>query len=323
MSLSRYELQQVDQYLTKLSIEYMNREGSYIASKALPVINTEGKVSGRFRKFKKGNMFRDYYGYDTRGPLAKSSKVNVEMDTDGTFHCTRYALHDGIDDRDRDEFLSQGLDLTEYAVRIVTDALLLGREHRAAALLTSTSVLTNYTTLTTANQWDNYTSEDSDPFEDVETMRNSIHAKTGCEMNVVIIGRQVYNKLKHHPLVVDRIKYTMNVKEGKITPELLAAAFDVEEVLIGNPLYVTTKEGQSVTLGYIWGKNVIGLYRDPAPTNRSRTLGAIFSRYGTDAVQIRKWYDEAATGTFVEGTIDEDIQVIDPNCGYLLTSVVS
>lgn len=319
--LSRYEMQQVDPYLTKLSIEYANRPDAFIAHQALPIINSEGKTTGRYRKFKKGNMFRKYD--DARARLASSSQVHVEMDTDGTFACVERALHDGIADRDAKEFLSQGLDLQEFAVRVVTDAVLLGREYRVAALLTSISVLNNYLALTTADRWDNFTSASSDPFDDVEMMRNSIHATTGLEMNRIVMGRQVYNKLKLHPYVLDRIKYTMNIREGKVTPELLAAAFDVDKVLIGNPLYQTTKEGQTETLGYIWGKNVIGMAVDDAPTNRSRTLGFIPSLYGSNAVQMAKWYEQNVKGTYVEGTIDEDEIIVDANCGYLLQTAVS
>jgi len=321
MSLSRYEMQQVDPYLTKLSIEYANRPDAFIAHQVLPIINTEGKTTGRYRKYKKGNMFRKYD--DARARLAASSAVHVEMDTDGTFACIQRALHDGIADRDAKEFISQGLDLQELAVRVVTDAVLLGREYRVAANLVSSSVLTNYSALASADRWDNFTSASSDPFDDVETMRNSIHANTGIEMNVIVAGRQVYNKLKLHPYVLDRIKYTMNIREGKVTPELLAAAFDVEKFLVGNPLYVSTKEGQTETLGYIWGKNVIGACVDMNPTNRARTLGFIPSLYGTPAVQMAKWYEDNVKGTYVEGTIDEDEIIVDANCGYLLQTVVS
>jgi len=319
--LSRHEMFQTDPYLTNLSIEYANRPDAYIAAQALPSINTEGKKTGIYRRFKRGNMFRKYD--DAKARLALSSQVHVEMDTDGTFACVRRALHDGIDQEDAKEFMSQGLDLVELAVRVVTDAILLGREYRVAALLTSSSVLTNYVALVAADRWDNFTSSSSDPFDDVELMRNSIHSTTGAEMNRIFMGRQVYNKLKLHPYVIDRIKYTMNIREGKVTPDLLAAAFDVEKVFIGNPLYQTTKEGQTETLGYIWGKNVIGAYIDPAPTNRSHTLGLRPSIYGSDAVQMRQWVNEDVEGTYVEGKINEDEIIIDANCGYLLQTVVS
>jgi hypothetical protein len=321
--ISRAEVFQVDPYLTNLSIEYANRPDAFIGAKAMPRINTEGKLSGRYRRFKKGSFFRNYNGADMRGSLQKSSRVIVELDTDGTFACVRRALHDGFDEREAREYMSQGMSLDELAVRIVTDAILIAREVRIAALYCSSSILTNYSALTGNDRWDVYTSSSSDPFDDVTTMRNSIHSTTGMPMNTMIIGRQVFNKLQNHPYVIERIKYVMAATVKAITPQLLAAAFGVDQVLIGDVLYVTTKEGQTESLGYVWGKNVIGAYIDPNPTNKTRTLGLRASALDSDDVQFRQWNDETVTGTFVEGQIDEDEVVVDANCGYLLQTVVS
>jgi len=320
--VSRWEISQTDPYLTKLSLDYANRPGAFIASQMMPIIDTQGILSGLYRRFKKGNMFRTYD--DAVARLARTSRVVIEMDTDGTFACVPRGLHDGIAARDAKAFMTAGLSLQEYATRVVTDAILLGREYRVASLLTSASYLTNYAALTGNDRWDVYTAAASDPFDDVETMRSSIHSTTGQEMNRIMLGRQVYNKLKHHPVIIDRIKYTMGIRDGKVTPELLAAAFDVERVLVGNPLYVTTKLGQSVTLGYVWGKNVIGAYVEPAPTNFSRTLGFIFSALGVlESPLMREWNEEGPNATFVEGGLDEDEVICDANCGYLLQTVVS
>jgi hypothetical protein len=322
MSLSRYELQQTDEYLTRLSLEYANRPDSFIASQAAPVIPTEGLISGIYRKFKLGNMFKVYN--DIRARLSLSQQALYEMDTDGTFKCLEHALHDGIADRDKDEFIGKGIDLVDYAVRVVTDSILLGREYRVATLLTTSGNYgANTSALTGNDRWDVASSGDADPFEDIETMRNAIHAGCGKEMNTMILGRQVFYKCRRNPFIIDSVKYTMAAKNQNLTPELLAQAFGVDRVLIGHPLYVTTKEGQAETLGYVWGKNAIGAYIDPNPTNRTSTLAAIFSRYNTDGVQMRKWYNDDVKGTYVEGWIDEDEKIIDSKCGYLLQTVVS
>ncbi len=324
MPLSRSEFQKVDPYLTKLSIEYANRPDSFIGTKLFPVIPTGGEVSGLFKVFAKANRFKYYDGKDKRSRLARSAQIHAEMAADKTFSCNEYALHDGVYARDYKTFLSKGLDLIEFAVQLVTDAILMGREKRIAALLQSGSVLTNTAALSGNDRWDVFASESSDPFDDAETMRNSIHSLTGLDMNTVAMGRQVYNKLKQHPSIIERIKFTVTAIGKAITPALMAQAFDVEEVLVGNPLYVTTKEGQSATLGYMWGKNVIGAYVNrSAPTNRTQMLGSIFSVDGNEAPIMRKWYEDGVKGTFVEGEIDEDEVLVDLNCAYLFTTVVS
>jgi len=318
--ISRHEIQSVDPYLTNLSIAYGNRPDGFIASKLFPILNTEGKRTGRYRKWGKG-LFREYE--DEMPRLDHANRIQINLDDDGTFACVVRAMEDGIADRDRGEFISQSIDLAEVINRYLTDAVLVGRERRVATIAASSSYMTNYSALSVADRWDNYTSADSDPFDDVDTMRASIHSKTGLPMNTIVLGRQVYDKVKHHPLILDRIKYTMAATGRNITPELLAAAFDVETVIVGDALYITSKEGQTETLGYIWGKNVIGAYVDPAPSNMSQTLGLIPSVYGNAGLVTTRWYDEGAEGEFIRVKADEDEILVEADCGYLLQTVVS
>lgn len=321
MSLFQSGVLQADPYLTNLSIEYANRPDGWIGAKVLPVISTNGLVTGRFRKFTLGNRFRKFD--DVRARMTRSAGVRAGMDTDDTFACIERALHDGFTQREAKTFMSNGLNLDEFAVRLVTDALLLNREARVAALLLSSSVITHYSALTGNDRWDITTSADADPFADIETARDSIHSLTGAEMNTVILGRQVFYKARRSPVVIDVVKYTMQATSNKLTPALLAAAFDVDTVHVGNPLYVTTKEGQSETLGYVWGKNAVGMYVNPAPTNQSLTTGAIFSVNGNEAPLMDKWDERGVKGTFVEGTVDDVEKIIAANCAYLFQTVVS
>jgi hypothetical protein len=117
----------------------------------------------------------------------------------------------------------------------------------------------------------------------------------------------------------------MQATTNKVTPELLAAAFDVEKVVVGDPLYTSSEEGQSTTtLAYIWGKYVIGAHVNPNPTNRTRTLGFMPTLYASNGGHlIERWYENSKRGEIVRFIADEDEVLVDANCGYLLTSVVS
>lgn len=322
MSLSRAKIQQVDPYLTKLMIDYANRPDAYIANAAMPFVFVDGKRTGRYRKFTKEG-FKNYNGVDIRARLTEGHKIDFDFDTDGTYALRQRVLWDGIDQVDRDEYRGQ-LPLEEIISRRVTDARLIAREMRVAALYTSGTYLTNYSALTVANRWDNYASADSDPFDDVETMRNSIHSNTGLEMTDLFIGRQVFHKVRRHPLIVDSVKNTMAATNENLTPKLLAQAFAVKRVHIGNALYVTTKEGQTISLGYAWGKNVIGAYIDQNPTNFTNSLGMTFTNYNGGAGHaIERFEKQSIHADIIKIWADEDEEVIDVGCGYLLNTVVS
>lgn len=319
---TRAKLWQVDPYLTTLSIEYANRPDGYIAKEVFPILDSEKKRTGRYRKFRGDTRFRKYD--DEMPKIGHANEIDFNLDTDGTYACVDRALEVGIADKDRDEFVSQGIDLVEAGMRALTDSIMIGREYRTMSIVTNTTNMSGYyADLTVANRWDNYTSADSDPFDDVETMRASIHSSTGGQMNRLLIGRQVFDKVKHHPLVLDRIKYTMAATVNNVTPALLAQAFGVEKVLVGDPLYVTTDEGQTVSLGYIWGKIALGYYVPPTLTNECMAFGFIPSYYGGDAVVTERWRETGARGEYVRVGVDEDEVLVAAMAGYLFRAVVS
>jgi len=318
--VSRHGIMTVDPYLTNLSIEYGNRPDSFIASQLFPIIDAQKKRTGTYRKWGKGR-FREYEDIIPR--MGQANQISIIPDDPGTFALVDRGLQEGVPDKDRTEFMSQGIDMQEIIMRYLTDAVLVNRERRVAAYLTSASYLTNYSALTGDDRWDKYTSVDSNPFEDIETMRASIHEANGTEMNVVAMGRSVYRALKMHPLVIDRIKNTMAATGRNITPQLLAAAFDVPKVIVGDSQYITTKEGQTSTLGYIWGNNVIGAHINPAVTNFTQTLGFIPSFYGVGSREVMRWRPDGVAGEMFRVGVDEDEVLVDAECGYLLQTVVS
>src|SRR6185503_3094154 len=73
----------------------------------------------------------------------------------------------------------------------------------------------------TTGQWSADAS--SDPFTDIANQQTTILQNTGMMANTLTLGWQVYQALRKHPLVIDRVKYTMQADAKNITPELLAS----------------------------------------------------------------------------------------------------
>ena len=71
-----------------------------------------------------------------------------------------------------------------------------------------------------------------DPFTDIAQGQTTILQNTGFEPNILLLSWPVYQALRKHPLVIDRIKYTTRADASKITPELLAGAFDIDKVVV-------------------------------------------------------------------------------------------
>jgi len=58
-----------------------------------------------------------------------------------------------------------------------------------------------------------------DPFTDIATAQTAILQNTGFEANTLLISFPVYQALRKHPLVIDRIKYTTRADASRITPD--------------------------------------------------------------------------------------------------------
>jgi hypothetical protein len=92
--------------------------------------------------------------------------------------------------------------------------------------------------------------------------------------------------------VIDRVKYTMQAEAKAITPALLAAAFDVEEMVVSEAVYNTAAEGQTAAMQFIVGKTALLCFRPKAPGLRIPSAGYIFAWNGMDGMGVsgaRSW----------------------------------
>ena len=137
-------------------------------------------------------------------------------------------------------------------------------EYTLANTMADTSVLTNYTTLSGTSQWSDY--DNSNPLGVFKTGRNAVYSETGLVPNTVILSWQVWNTLKFHPQLLDALGKSIDGKIFGITPEALAKALEVEQVLIGKSVYNSAKEGATPVMSPIWGKHAWIGYVNPNPS---------------------------------------------------------
>ena len=150
-----------------------------------------------------------------------------------------------------------GIDLGRGAVAEVQDIIALKTEKTMADLATTAGnyAAGNTVALAGASQWSDLAN--SDPVADIETAKETVRGKIGREPNTVVIGAAVMSKLKQNVKIIDRIKYT---GRDAVTPAVLAAAFDVENVVVAKPVFADA--GGALT--DVWGKNVIVAYTNLA-----------------------------------------------------------
>lgn len=297
----------VDAVLSGVSIRYTNDE--LIADQVLPVVPVK-KESDKYYRYTRNWRLPQ----SKRAAGAEANEVEWNVDTD-TYSCEEYALKDFIPDRVRDN-ADNPLDMDVDTTEGLTELIQLGREKRVADIAFAAGTFGSQTSaLSGTNQWSDYAG--SDPLGDVENAKATVHAASGKSPNVMIMGYQVFLKLKHHPDILERIKYT---QRGQVTADLLAALFEVDKLLVGKALYDSSQEGDSESLGYVWGKKVALLYAQPSPGLKKVSFGYQFQSRG---FRTKKWRVEGREGDFIEAGEIRDEKIVAAACGYLYTTVVA
>jgi hypothetical protein len=214
---------------------------------SVPVMQRGGKIIS-FSK-------EDFALYNTiRAPGTNTKRVQFGY-TSGNYALEQHAL-EAVAPWEHQQEASQvaQINLAAMAVRKTQNIIALRLEKAQADLATTAASYAagNKTTLSGTSQWSDYTGTSS-PSKDIETAREAIRTQIGKRGNTVIMGAAVWAKVKQHPAIIDRIKYT---GRDSVTTEMLAALWDVDRVLVGDAVYTDA----SGTMTDVWGKFVVVAY---------------------------------------------------------------
>lgn len=308
----------INKPLTNVAIQY-SQEGLFISNMALPLLPVKKKSDLYFVFQLKDTIKRSVN--TLRAPGTEAKMDSYESGTD-TYSCHTFALKDPIPDEIR-ENADKPLDLDIDTTQFLTGRIMLDKEIRVKDVLFDTTGFAGFTTaLSAANQWDNYTSADSNPIEDItKTAKQSVIKNSLQIINTVILGDEVFDALTLHPLILDKIKYGgSNADPAVVTEKALAALFKVNKVLVGRAVYNSAAEGQTPVPTSVWGKFALAAYIAPRPPLKGITLGfqPEWKKFRT-----KKWREDKLESDMVEVTESSDQVISVYGAGYLFSTVIS
>lgn len=311
----------IDEALTNISTAYQQADTQFIARRIAPIVPVE-KQSGKYFTYTKADWFRDEA--KPRADASESAGTGYGLST-ASYSCDVYALHKDIGEQARANAAPQ-VDLERDATRFITQRMLLRMEIQMVSDIFGTGIWGTDATL--SNLWSDYTA--SDPIGDVESQKRTILSTTGRRPNTLVLGYDTYIQLKSHPDIIDRIKYTTAVNGRVVTPQLLAAMFDVENVHIAEAIKNTAVEGETAAYSFVWGKSALLLYVNPNPgllePSAMYTLvwrGVHQGGTGTEDVGIVRFDDQKTRSTRVEGQIAFDNKIVGTDLGVFTASAVA
>jgi hypothetical protein len=315
----------VDAILTNISVAYLQRAESFIADKVFPVVPVD-KQSDKYFVYSKNDWLRDEARVRADGTESVGSGYNITTDN---YYADVFAIHKDIGDqtranadapinvdREAAEFVTHRL-LTRREIQFVNDFMTTGKWSKDI-----TGVAASPTTNQTI-QWSDYTN--SDPIEDIEAGKASILSTTGLEANTLVLGYDVFRRLKNHPDLVDRIKYTSS---QTITEDMLARMFDIERVLVSKSVKATNAEGATGAYSFTTGKTALLAHVAPNPGILTPSAGYTFSWTGVSqgmglTIGTSSFRLESLRATRVEAELAFDNKVVASDLGYFWNSIVA
>jgi hypothetical protein len=308
--------------LTNISTAYIQDEDSFVARKMFPVIPVQ-KQADKYYVWNKGDMLR--LEADERSPGAKVKAGGMALTT-AEYSARRYAARWDIPDPLRDN-QDSAVQLERAATEWISNQMLMKSELVWATKYFATGLWsTDYDggASATTNVFKYWSSSGSTPLADVDALKAAVKDLTGKIPNKMCVGYSVFQTLRNHADVLDRIKYT---QKGVVTTDLLAELFGVDEFIVGKAIRNTANEGATDSLSAILGKHALLAYVPKSPGLMTPSPGYTFAWTGYTGAgaagnRIKKYRLEENESDVIEGELAVDHKLVAADLGAFMENIV-
>jgi hypothetical protein len=302
----------IDPVLSTIAQGYRNSE--MVASALFPSVPVPFR-GGKIITFGK----EDFMLYGTqRAPGENTKRVQFGY-ASGSYALVDYGLEGSVAIETMQEGQLPGIDHAAMAVRKVSNIMALRLEKQAAdiARTAASYAAANKVTLSGTAQWSDFTGT-SQPIQNIETAKEAVRAATGKRPNTVVMGAAVMAKLRQHPVVVDRMKYT---GRDIATAEILAALFGVAKVIVGDAIYANDA---GTTFTDVWGKDVVVAYTElgSIADMGAPSYGYTYTLQGYPLAE-ESYFDRNTKSWIYPVTRAEAPVLASASAGYLITNAVA
>lgn len=310
----------VNRTLTNMSVAVMNN-GTPLADTVFPTVPVT-KQSDLYRVYDRGSFQRDEM--KKRAPGAESPTIGYSTSTTPYFAHV-YSLAVDIDDQ-TEENADPEVNLDFEATTLLSQAARINRDRNWAATYFGGSIWTGEETLAGNDQFNDYTN--STPLETLEEKRVNMMELTGFAPNTVVMGPRVWEKLKNHPDLVDRLNRGQTSGSAMVMLRNFAELIEVDRVIVPGGIYNAAVEGATDDFDFIFGKNLLMLYVAPTVGRYTPTAGVTFSWRGfagasASGTRIRRFRMEHTSSRRIEIESAYSQQVLAPELGSILINAVA
>jgi len=305
---------QVDKLLTNVSLQVPSQ--GLVADIVLPKLVVD-QYTGLIAKYGEEHLRPEF---DLGGGRHEFRRVDpIDYKSGQAYSIQDHGLEDLVTKRDLKN-IEDPFNAETDKVTGLTQKILISKEIAIANLMTSTSVLTNNTTLAGTSQFSDYSN--SRPLTVFKNAHDSHIQKLGVMADAAVMSLQTFNVLRYHPEILEKLGFTYD-RAGMLTEVEMARAIGVENLLIAKGIKNNSKKGQASSIGAIWGKDIV-LYVNPQNAAKEQiSLGYKLNLRGEESRQVRKYFVEnpGATAIIVEESYD--YQIVNPDAGFLIKDAIA
>jgi len=310
-----------DRFLQRYARMLAPSDGSFIAydPRANPVIDVDTR-SGNFIDVAGGfaaeSPFDDMVLTDG---MDRPNIVKTEISKVAGWAVQEHALGVKVNKRSQQFAEGNGNDLRRAKTAMLMKHTAIVRERVLAALVFNATTFSGYTAAV-GTQWD---AAGSDPTADAMIAQDSTLTNAGFKPNTAIIGYEVYKALRTNDRILELWSRTGNTG-GIIPDDALAAALDVQNLIVGTASSNTAAEGLTESKSFIWGKFALFCHIAQSPT--PYTPQSCIQRFrfrGAGDPEIRRYDLAGSYQEQIDAVYCEQFTVPTPSLGYLFSAVVS
>lgn len=256
------------------------------------------------------------------GGEGKAPRVSLlQIDLSKTYLVKKHGLKDVVTEEDYDNY-DAPFEAERDKTILLSYANLVAKEYGLANAMGATAAaLTQNTTLTGSSQWSDFAN--SDPISVIKTARKAVRDGCGFWPNTALIESAVYETLRVHPQIWDRLGFKYN-QSGQLTQDNVASALNVKKLLVADGVYDSSSQGQTAVMAPIWAKSLFLAQVAENAALKQKSLGYHVFKTKDGVRKVYKYAENnPPESTALICTDNYDMLLSDVTCAYAVYEAIA
>ena len=314
--------------MASFSTGWMQASDNFVCRKAFPSRPTATQA-GKYKVFPRGYFFRDEM--KKRADNARSQEVGFGV-AEKEYFCHVFAAHTKLGRQIRAN--ATKLQLDQAATKLLSMKAMLSQEIEWHSLYFAagkwTTDITGVASGLGAGEFLSFADASATPIATLRTALRDQHKLTGFRPNKAIFDQETWDVFREHPNVISRVNQGQTQGFANVTRQQVAAALEIDEILVSSAVKVTTGEDTTPTTdtaAWVPSNGVLLLYVNPSASVLEPTAGVTFDwtgyldgQAGEFGQVMTSWYEQATGSQIYEIEQARDQHQCSADLGTFLAS---